>query len=529
MRLSSVLVGFMVLLALAGGLINMQLARMHVREAPTEGMFADVCAPQAMAGFDCKKVVKSKWSVLPPNEADPVTGEQAGVPVAMLGWWYFTGVGLWYLLVGRCDYQRRGWHLLLLLAVVAGCLVSLFYLYILYFTPMPAKCLWCIISHGINFAVLIGTLVLLPRRPRAAPAAAPLVGGGVIVDAQAAGAPGQGGLAPAPASAPAPVVAPVVVEPAHPTGRLVAAAVVAVIAMSWCEFKMLQAEARGVMAATQKRLASACKMVVDDFYRDDEALWKRFESQTPVEVALRPDDPARGTGKMLLPMVVFSDFQCPACRDFADKLEKVINPDFDHLLHVYWKNLPLNTDCNSNALRTLHPQACEAAYAAEAARVLGGNDAFWKAHDRLFADQVKLPQFDYRALAGELDLDPDRFVETMHSDAVKERIHEDVEQARELEVRATPSIFLWGRRVDRNMLANPTFVKRIAERFQQVRQQQLAKQKWEQMSPKERAEFLRKAEEEIKAKASPAPAAADGHDHDHGDAPAESVIDPELP
>ncbi|HRX83724.1 MAG TPA: vitamin K epoxide reductase family protein [Phycisphaerae bacterium] len=495
MRFSSIVVACMVVLALAAGVIDMKLTRLHIDETPAEGIFADLCSPEGNSGFDCKVVVKTKWSVLPPSEPDPVTHRQEGLPVALVGWWYFTAIGLWYLIVGRCDYTRRGWHFLLLLFIAFGCAVSLFYLYILYFTPIPAKCPWCIISHGINFLVLIGTLLLIPRKSAATHAA------DVATASAEGGAPGAAQLQEAHGTVPA--VAPRGDEAgrAHPAGRLVAAAVVAIFAMVWCEFKMVTSEAASMRATHAKRQADACMLTLGEFYRDDETLWNRYESQTPVNIAIRPDDPARGTGNMLLPMVVFSDFQCPACKDFAHKLEKNIDPDFDNLLHIYWKNLPLNTDCNSNAARTIHPQACEAAYAAEAARELGGNDTFWKAHDELFAKQASLPNFDYREFAKSLGLDPDRFVEVMHSDAVKQRIREDVAEGKKLDVHATPTIYLWGRKVDRNMLANPAFVKRIRERFEQVRNQQLAKQKWERMTPKERAAMIREAEAKAKQKA----------------------------
>jgi len=496
MRYSSWIVAAMVLLSVAGWWISHHLTALHFQDAPASGFFADVCAPDGAAAYDCKVVVKSKWAVWPPVEPDPVSGELPGdaTPVALFGWWYFTGVGLWYLLVGRCDPARRGWHLLLLVGVIAGCAVSAFYLYILLATDMPARCLWCMISHGINFLLLIGTIMLFPRKPRAG---------------DATGSDVEAGEAPA--------------EAAHPSGRLVLAALVAFLGMTWWETALTRAGRSAILAAQKDRESKQYQMMLHDFYRDDENLWARFESQEPATIPLRADDPRRGEGDMLLPMVVFSDFQCPACRDFAERVEKNLTADFGNLLRVYWKHLPWGTACNENSARDMHPQACAAAAAAEAARVLGGNDAFWKAHDALFARQRELAKLDYRVLAGELGLDPERFVETMASEDVKARIQEDIVLAKTLGVKATPMVYLWGRKVDRHMLMNPAFVKRISDRFQQVRNQKLAQQKWEGLSPEQRAEMLRKAEQQVQEQQvrdpnapSPTPGETDGHDHDHG-------------
>jgi predicted DsbA family dithiol-disulfide isomerase/uncharacterized membrane protein len=490
----------MVVLSLVGWWISHHLTALHVQDTPPPGAFAEMCAPGDGSTYDCKVVVKTKWAVLPPFEPDPVTGkhDDAATPVALLGWWYFTGVGLWYLLIGRCDHARRGWHLLLLIAVACSCAVSAFYMYILLFGDMPAKCLWCMISHGVNFLLLIGTVLLFPRRPSGAP-----------VDAESAG---DGGAR----------AAPDVERAAHPSGRLVFATVIALFAlMSW-ETTLVNSSKYAIKARQNELLAKQNEMLLHEFYRDDEELWARYERQEPVQIALRPDDPARGSGELLLPMVVFSDFQCPACRDFADKLEKNLVADFGGLLRVHWKHLPWGQACNEYSPKDMHPQACEAAAAAEAARVLGGNDAFWAAHDYIFAKQRNLPRMDYRALAAELGLDPERFIEAMASDAVQQRIKEDIAQAKALGVKATPMVYLWGRKVDRHMLMNPAFVRRINERFQQVRAQKLAQQKWQGLSPEERAELVRRAEqrmheEQIKdPDAKEAPNGA-GHTHDHDD------------
>src|SRR5262249_2867566 len=97
--------------------------------------------------------------------------------------------------------------------------------------------------------------------------------------------------------------------------------------------------------------------------------------QTPVEVPLRADHPVGGNATAPHTVVVFSDFQCPACRGFAAMFERDISPALGSQLRLVYKHYPLDQDCNPGLRRTVHQNACEAAYAAEAARELGGTEA----------------------------------------------------------------------------------------------------------------------------------------------------------
>ena len=119
-------------------------------------------------------------------------------------------------------------------------------------------------------------------------------------------------------------------------------------------------------------------------------------------------------------------------RAFAKDLEENVNPAFDNLLRIYWKHYPICTDCVPGLKRNLHPHACKAAYAAEAARLQQGNDGFWKTHDYLFANPKlfvnKDKEIDWGAVATALEMDVDRFLSDMQSEQVRKRVDEDVEK-----------------------------------------------------------------------------------------------------
>ncbi len=485
----------MLVLSAAGAWINWQLTHLHYQDTAGTGVFAEVCTPEAQEVFDCKAVTRTKWAMLPPNEPDPVTGEQLGLPIAVAGWFYFSAIFIWYLLIGRCDYEQRLYYYLLLAFMSAGLLTSLFYTRILLFGGMEHKCLWCLIAHGINLLLFIGTILLRPRRPVAADQSL-----------QAETAEGE-------------ALAPPLGQRPHPSSRLTLAALLCIVIAAQFELTYNTALSFGVKYKKQQARAEYYKQHAEIVYRDTGAHIARYEAQEDLDIPIRPDDPAHGDADFPLTLVVFSDFQCPGCRGFAKTLEKSIAPDFEGALKVVWKHYPLSKDCNPYIARGIHPQACEAAYAAEAARIQGGNDAFWRAHDLLFEKQKQLRRLDYRSFAQELGLDPDQFIADMQSEAVRERVAEDVALGKKLEIRATPSVFLGDRKIERFMLTNEGFREAMNYRLQRARKQKAAMKRWQEMSPEERKAVLEAARKRAQQKS-----AADGADdehagHDHAAAP----------
>ncbi|MCP4592737.1 MAG: thioredoxin domain-containing protein, partial [bacterium] len=162
---------------------------------------------------------------------------------------------------------------------------------------------------------------------------------------------------------------------------------------------------------------------------------------------------------------VFTDFECPACSCEAKRLRQQIVPLFDGTLAVSIRHYPLNDECNDDATGTAHPQACGAAYAAEAARHLGGEDAFWAMHDLLFAHRRELGPATYSSLAERLGLDVERFRQTVSSGDVRSIVREDVALATRLGVSATPALFLDGRRVTDLGRDNLVFWKAVADKW----------------------------------------------------------------
>ncbi|MEX2017303.1 MAG: DsbA family protein, partial [Candidatus Pacearchaeota archaeon] len=93
------------------------------------------------------------------------------------------------------------------------------------------------------------------------------------------------------------------------------------------------------------------------------------------------DDAVLGDANAPVTIIEFSDYQCPFCRKFWTetlpqiKLEYI---DTGKVKFVY-RDFPLTS---------IHPGAQPAAEAAECARDLyGGDDAYFKMHDKIFSEQ----------------------------------------------------------------------------------------------------------------------------------------------
>jgi protein-disulfide isomerase len=130
-----------------------------------------------------------------------------------------------------------------------------------------------------------------------------------------------------------------------------------------------------------------------------------------------------------LPLVEYADFECPFCSVLHLRLK-------DSSFRVVFRHFPV---------RSSHPRAWAAAYAAEAAGLQG---RFWEMHDSLFEDQGRLEDPHLWERARSLGLDVERFDADRRSEAVAARVKRDFESGVRAGVVTTPALFRDGHRVD---------------------------------------------------------------------------------
>ena len=168
-----------------------------------------------------------------------------------------------------------------------------------------------------------------------------------------------------------------------------------------------------------------------------------YQSNPLQALAIRPDHPALGPPDAPLQMVIFSDFQCPYCKEFAVKARQ-LEEHYSKQLRLVFVHFPLGKACNPIMRKELHAWACEAARASEAARLQG---EFWSFHDAVFGQDLGTDSKVFHKLAAATGLDTDRFARDLSSEAVAGRVAADIQMGIDLDINSTPSVFLNNRRV----------------------------------------------------------------------------------
>jgi protein-disulfide isomerase/uncharacterized membrane protein len=150
-----------------------------------------------------------------------------------------------------------------------------------------------------------------------------------------------------------------------------------------------------------------------------------------------------GPAEAPIRLVLFTDYQCQDCYRIEKQLVRLWETRHDISISI--KHFPFNTDCNPCARSTLHPNACWAARAAEAAGRLWGPEGFWKMHRWLFERRgVFETTEELEKGIRDLGYDPAGFVEEVKRPETLEAIKADATEARRLGLFFTPMIFING-------------------------------------------------------------------------------------
>ena len=151
--------------------------------------------------------------------------------------------------------------------------------------------------------------------------------------------------------------------------------------------------------------------------------------------------PSFGTPGAPVVLVLFSDFQCPFCKEEAKMLRGNILSAYPKQVRVYFKDLPLDQ---------IHPWAKPAAIAGRCV-FKQTPAAFWDYHDWVYERQAEITKDNFRDKALEFakgkEIDALQFGRCMDTKATEAEVDKSVAEARELKVMSTPTLFVNGRRL----------------------------------------------------------------------------------
>ncbi len=152
-------------------------------------------------------------------------------------------------------------------------------------------------------------------------------------------------------------------------------------------------------------------------------------------------DPSLGTPGAPVVLVLFSDFQCPYCREEAKMLRQHLLAAYPKQVRLYFKDYPLES---------IHPWAKAAAIAGRCV-FRQSEAAFWEYHDWVYEHQSELTPENLKqqvlAFAQGRNIDALQLSRCLETRATESEVDASIAEGRSLQVHATPTLFVNGRRL----------------------------------------------------------------------------------
>lgn len=190
----------------------------------------------------------------------------------------------------------------------------------------------------------------------------------------------------------------------------------------------------------------------DEFYYVSKDGHKIFKgnvydiNQSPFESNLEKlktaSQPSFGPAGAPVSMVIFSDFQCPICKEEAQVLRQNVAKNFPDKVRVYFMDFPLDS---------IHDWAHTAAIAGRC--VYRQSPAkFWDYFDWVYDNQqnIGLDNFSskFQSFASEHGLDGMQLGRCVDNKLTDPEVTKSITEGYQLQVSATPTIFLNGRKIE---------------------------------------------------------------------------------
>lgn len=152
------------------------------------------------------------------------------------------------------------------------------------------------------------------------------------------------------------------------------------------------------------------------------------------KVSFGASDPSKGAANAPVTIVMFTDFQCPACAAAHPILQKTV-AEYGDKVRLVVRDFPL---------MQLHKNAFNAAKAANAANAQG---KFFEYTELLYNNQNALDDEALKKYAAQIGLNPQKFEADFASEKIAEEIRRDIKDGESYAISGTPTIFINGVKV----------------------------------------------------------------------------------
>ena len=178
-----------------------------------------------------------------------------------------------------------------------------------------------------------------------------------------------------------------------------------------------------------------------DAYDADRAV-KTFQASPVLTFDLRAA-PRLGAVDGPIVVVEYVDYLCPFCRQLYGGLDQYLAQQ-NGRVSWYFKNLPLDTECNPTLGENLHPGACWLARGAVCAQGAGKWVEFYRA---AFSAQLENPgPAEVTRLGTQVGLDRSSYDRCIRSPATNAAVAADVMESIRVKAQGTPTLFINGKR-----------------------------------------------------------------------------------
>ena len=139
-----------------------------------------------------------------------------------------------------------------------------------------------------------------------------------------------------------------------------------------------------------------------------------------------------GSSNPKITIVEFGDFACLMCKNSFSKIRE-LGIKYKDDVKIVFRDFPVISENSMNL--------------AISARCAGEQGFFWVMHDKLFINQGKSSTIEIKEMAEQIGLDIDRFNNCFDNKKYISAINKDLEMARELNIKGTPTWFINGNKV----------------------------------------------------------------------------------
>lgn len=185
------------------------------------------------------------------------------------------------------------------------------------------------------------------------------------------------------------------------------------------------------------------------------ALMKDAKSAPPLtRISLPPQSQTAilvGDPRARVTVHVFSDYQCPFCKQAQPLLQKLLT-DYPKDVNVQWHDLPLR----------FHDRARPSATLARVAYARGGGKGFMPFVEALFEHQADLSESAFAQLAKTFDLGPQAFDPEQREATHGAAVERDLELANKLGITSTPT-FVVGNYLVEGLKSESAFLRLIRQ------------------------------------------------------------------